>query len=63
MKRRNYRELWEQLKVILLYGGRQRYTTGELCRILESLEVGQLCQDPMARIMEVSEYGKETIQR
>ena len=62
MSRRNYKELWEQLKVVVMYGGRQRYSTEELCKIIGNLEIGQLCQDPMRRILEVSENGKETLQ-
>lgn len=54
MSRRNYKELWEQLKVLVLYGGKRRYSQVELYKIITNMEVGQLCQDPISEILKVS---------
>lgn len=55
MSKRNYKELWEQLKAIILCGGKKRYTREELYRAMSDLELMQLCQDPLVEILKVSE--------
>ena len=59
MSKRNYKELWQQLKVIVLYGKSKRYGKVELLDIMGLLELGQLAQDPMSEILKVAEVKKE----
>jgi hypothetical protein len=51
VRKRNYRELWEQLKTILMYGGKTRYTRGELLKILTDMEFLQLSQDAISEVL------------
>ena len=59
MSKRNYKELWQQLKVIVLYGKSKRYGKVELLDIMGLLELGQLAQDPMSEILKVAEVKKK----
>jgi len=47
MSKRNYKELWNQLKVILLCSGRQRWVNKGILDTMFLLETNQLDQDPM----------------
>ena len=53
MNRRNHKELWEQLKVLIIYGKQQRYNKRELYDLMFSLELGQLAQDPIGELQKV----------
>ena len=55
--RRNYRELWEQLKAVVLYGKQQRFKREELYDLMLMLEIGQLAQDPLGEIDKVARGG------
>ncbi len=55
MNKRNYRELWEQLKAIILFGKQQRWERKELYELMSNLELNQLAQDPLAEILKVGE--------
>lgn len=54
MNRRNYKELWEQLKVLVVCGSKKRYNQGELYKVMSDLELLQLCQDPLREILQVT---------
>lgn len=51
MSRRSHRELWEQLKVILLFSRKKRYTSAELYNIMSDMELAQLAQDPLSILL------------
>lgn len=55
MSKRNHKELWEQLKVLIIYGYKKRYTQKELYNLMKSLELGQLTQDPISQILRKGE--------
>lgn len=59
MARRNHKELWEQLKVLILHGKQKRYTRRELYELMTNLEVSQLAQDPFAALLGAMEEAKE----
>ena len=46
VNRRNYRELWEQLKAVVLYGKQQRFKRGELWALMLEMETKQVVQEP-----------------
>lgn len=52
MSKRNHRELWEQLKILLLHSKQRRYTRKELYELMTNLEVSQLAQDPFKSMLE-----------
>ena len=54
MSRRSYRELWEQLKVVILFSNRKRYSRKELHDIMVSMEIAQLAQDPTDSILKAT---------
>ncbi len=60
MSKRNHRELWEQLKVLILHSKQKRYTRKELYELMTGLELSQLAQDPLATLLET--MGDETKQ-
>lgn len=43
-QRRNYRELWEQLKAVILYGKQSRFKREELLSLMLEMETKQLVQ-------------------
>jgi len=53
MEKRNHKELWEQLKVLITYGKQQRYGKKEIIDLMGLLEIGQLAQDPLAEILSI----------
>ena len=53
MNRRNHKELWEQLKVLIIYGKQQRYNKRELYDLMFWLELGQLAQDPIGELQKI----------
>lgn len=63
MSKRNYRELWQQLKTVILLGGKRRYTRKELYEMLTHMELAQLSQDPFKDMLEampgIKEVAKE----
>lgn len=59
MSKRNYKTLWEQLKILVLHGGKKRYTKRELYELMTNLEVSQLAPDPFAALLETMEEVKE----
>jgi len=59
MNKRNHKELWEQLKVLIIYSSKRRYSQGELYEIMSRLELGQLAQDPFIEILKASKEGGE----
>jgi len=59
MSKRNHKELWEQLKVIVLHSPKRRYTRRELYELITNLELSQLAQDPLATMLEAMERVKE----
>lgn len=59
MNKRNHKELWEQLKVLIRYGKQKRYSREELYKLMSELEVGQLVQDPLTQMSRIiSEASK-----
>lgn len=46
MSKRNYKELWENLKVIVRCGGRKRWGKNELLEAITNLEVYQRMKSP-----------------
>lgn len=46
MSKRNYKELWEQLKVVVSCGSRKRWGKNELLETMTNLEVYQRVRDP-----------------
>jgi len=48
--KRNHRELWEQLKAVILYGKQKRFPRKELYDLMLELEIGQLAQDPIRQM-------------
>jgi len=58
MSNRNHKELWEQLKVLVLYG-KVSYTQKELCEIMSGMEIMQLTQDPLKGLLEALEPKEE----
>jgi hypothetical protein len=44
---RNYRELWMQLRAIVVHGRREPYTPQELWQLLYELELDQAAQEVM----------------
>lgn len=52
MSKRNYRELWQQLKTVVLFGGKSRYTRRELHEMMSFMELAQLAQDPFKEMLE-----------
>lgn len=54
MSKRNYKELWEQLKVIILCSGRRRWSQKDIFQTMTNLELMQLAQDPLGEILKVS---------
>jgi len=44
VSKRNHRELWKQLKVLIIYGKQNRYSKEELYDLMVNLELGQLVQ-------------------
>jgi len=52
--KRNHRELWEQLKAVILYGKQNRFSRKELFDLMLELEVGQLAQDPLGQIEKIT---------
>lgn len=48
--KRNHKELWEQLKVLIIYGKQKRYTKEEVYNLMTQLEIGQLSQDPLGQV-------------
>jgi len=48
--KRNHRELWEQLKAVILYGKQNRFSRKELHDLMLELEIGQLTQDPSGQM-------------
>ncbi len=57
--RRNYKELWEQLKIAILFSGNRRFSSKDLYDLLTLMEVSQLSQDPVEEILEASRSTKE----
>lgn len=57
MSRRNHKILWEQLKVLVLYSPKQRYSRKDLYHLMSELEAGQLCQDPINELDKMKEGG------
>lgn len=55
MSKRNHKELWEQLKVIVLHSKQRRWTKKELYELMSSLELCQLAQDPLAKTLKTME--------
>jgi len=51
MSRRSHRELWEQLKVLILCGSKRRYSQKELYEVMVDMELMQLSQDPMNELL------------
>ena len=47
MSKRNYKELWQQLKVIVQCSGRKRWQNKGILDTMFLLEANQLGQDPM----------------
>lgn len=47
MSKRNYKELWEQLKVVVLCGGKKRWSSKDIQGTMTSLEIFQLNQGPL----------------
>jgi hypothetical protein len=54
VSRRNHKELWEQLRVLILYSKQRRYSKKELYDLMFMLEVGQLAQDPLGEIAKIT---------
>ena len=50
VSKRNHRELWKQLKVLIIYGKQNRYSKEELYDLMVNLELGQLVQDPLKEL-------------
>lgn len=46
MNKRNYKELWEQLKVVVSCGSRKRWGKNELLETMANLEVYQSMESP-----------------
>lgn len=46
MNKRNYKELWENLKVVVRCGGRKRWSKNELLETMTNLEVYQRTKRP-----------------
>ena len=46
MRKRNYKELWEQLKVVVSCGSRKRWGKNEVLETMTSLEVYQIMRSP-----------------
>ena len=60
MSKRSHKELWEQLKVLLLHSKQKRYTKKELYKLMTDLEAGQLAQDPFASLLEAAGESLES---
>lgn len=59
MSKRSYKELWEQLKVLILCGSKKRYTQRELYQVMSDLELLQISQDPLGDLLKPrKELGK-----
>jgi len=54
MSKRNYKELWEQLKVIAICGGKIRWSNGAIFKTMTDLELFQLTQDPLRDVLKVT---------
>ena len=59
MSRRNYKELWEQLKVVICCNSRLRYSRKEVFELIENLEILQLGQDPLKVMLEELSKSKK----
>jgi len=49
-QRRNYRELWEQLKAVILYGKQQRFRREELYDLMVEIETKQLVRESLEEV-------------
>lgn len=52
MSKRDHKELWEQLRVVIIFSKQAQYTKKELYELMCNLELSQLAQDPFALILE-----------
>jgi len=51
MSKRNYKELWNQLKVVVLCSGKVRWHNKAIYDTMYLLELHQLNQDPVLKVM------------
>lgn len=51
--KRNHKELWEQLKCVVVYGKQKRFTRKDVYDLMTCLEMGQLAQDPLGELEKV----------
>ena len=50
MRERDHRELWEQLKVLVLYSKQTSFTRKELYKTISDMELGQLFQNSVVEL-------------
>jgi len=48
--KRNHKELWEQLKCVIVYGKQKRFSRKDIYDLMSMLELGQLAQDPLGEL-------------